>query len=100
MMGDTSGGGAATGPSEVTINGQPIQISNIQARYVSKEQFVALMAKEAFCWTTSETTEDAISGFNAAFRNAIIAWNLLPNDYRAALLVDGADSGKIDMNKL
>lgn len=101
MTTGTGGETAATGPTEVTINGQPIKVTSTQThpKYDSREQFIALFAKEAFCWTGADTTKDAIDGFNKAFRNAAVAWNLLPDDYRKALLKDNADYGKVNLKK-
>lgn len=97
---DNTGTVTPAGPTEVTISNPSFKITNnFHPRYESREQFIALFAKEAFCWTGADTTEDAIKGFNKAFRNAAVSWNLLPEDYRKALIASGADYGKVNLKK-
>lgn len=93
MATETMGSGEVTpaGPTEVTLS-KAVQIE-AQPRWESREQFIAEFAKTAFCWQSASTVQDAIDGFNKAFRNAVIAWNMMPTDYRKALVVD---QGKID----
>lgn len=100
MAVETMGGGEVTptGPTEVSLS-KAIEIAS-QPRWESREQFIAEFAKTAFCWQSADTTQDAIDGFNKAFRNAVIAWNMMPDKYREALVVADAVTDKVDLTKL
>lgn len=87
-----------TGPTEVSLS-NAIKIAS-QPRWESREQFIADFAKTAFCWQSADTVQDAIDGFNKAFRNAVIAWNMMPDEYRKALVVADAVTSKVDLTKL
>lgn len=87
-----------TGPTEVSLS-EAVKIA-AQPRWESREQFIAEFAKTAFCWQSAGTTQEAIDEFNKAFRNAVIAWNMMPDKYREALVVTGAETGKVDLTEL
>lgn len=92
------GGVTPTGPTEISFS-KPIEIAS-QPRWESREQFIAEFAKTAFCWQSADTVQDAIDGFNKAFRNAVIAWNMMPAAYRKALVVADAETGEINLTEL
>ena len=92
------GGVTPTGPTEVSLS-EAVKIA-AQPRWESREQFIAEFAKTAFCWQSADTTQDAIDGFNKAFRNAVVAWNMMPDVYRQALVVAGANTDKVDLTEL
>lgn len=100
MAVETMGGGEVTpsGPTEVSLS-KAISIA-AQPRWESREQFIAEFAKTAFCWQSADTTQDAIDGFNKAFRNAVIAWNMMPETYRKALVIADTSTDKIDLTEL
>jgi hypothetical protein len=100
MAVEPMGGGEVTptGPTEVSLS-EAVKIA-AQPRWESREQFIAEFAKTAFCWQTADTTQDAIDAFNKAFRNAVIAWNMMPDAYRKALVATDAETGKVDLAEL
>lgn len=97
---ETMGSGEVTptGPTEVYLS-EAVGIA-AQPRWESREQFIAEFAKTAFCWQSADTVQDAIDGFNKAFRNAVIAWNMMPDEYRKALVATDAETGKVDLTEL
>lgn len=96
---DGGGGVTPAGPTEVQIT-SGLEVIAAQPLWKTKEQFIAEFAKTAFCWQSASTTTDAISEFNKAFRNACIAWNMLPDDYRQALIVEGGNFGKVKISEI
>lgn len=86
-----------SGPTEVLItNTNGIKINQLQAKYQSKEQFVATLASQFYLYAKIDDTNDAIENANKAFRNAIIFWNIMCKDYGSAI-VDNSDLSKIKL---
>lgn len=94
---ETTPGITPSGPTEVLItNPNGIKINQLQAKYQSKEQFVATLASQFYLYAKIDNTNDAIENANKAFRNAIIFWNIMCNDYGSAI-VDNTDLKKIEL---
>lgn len=86
-----------SGQTEVLItNTNGIKINQLQAKYQSKEQFVATLASQFYLYAKIDDTNDAIENANKAFRNAIIFWNMMCKDYGSAI-VDNSDLSKIKL---
>ncbi len=86
-----------SGPTEVLItNKDGVKINQLQAKYQSKEQFVATLASQFYLYAKIDDTNDAIENANKAFRNAIIFWNMMCKDYGSAI-VDNEDLKKIEL---
>ena len=86
-----------SGPYEVLIiNKDGVKINQLQAQYLSQEQFVATLASQFYLYAKIDDTNDAIENANKAFRNAIIFWNMMCKDYGSAI-VDNEDLKKIEL---
>lgn len=85
---ETPIGGATS--SEVKISNDVIKIEEkpLIAKYQSKEQFVAALAKDFYTYAKIDNTSDAMKAVNNAFRNAIIFWNMCYKDYGSHLVDD------------
>lgn len=92
-------GTTPSGPTEVLItNPNGIKINQLQAKYQSKEQFVATLASQFYLYAKIDDTNDAVENANKAFRNAIVFWNMMCEKYGSAI-VDNEDLKKIKLEK-
>ena len=59
-----------SGPTEVLITHKDgVKINQLQAKYQSKEQFVATLASQFYLYAKIDNTNDAIENANKAFRD-------------------------------
>lgn len=87
-----------TQPSTTIEIPQPFKLDTVivsQPKYSSNKQFIVELATKLYQAQLSEDTKSAKDNASKSMRNAMIFWNLIGDDYRKAVIVDGGDNSKV-----
>lgn len=77
---------------------QPFKLDTVtvsQPKFDSNKQFIVDLAVKLYQAQLSNNTVTAKNNASKSIRNAMIFWNLIGDDYRKAVIIDGGETSKV-----
>lgn len=94
----TPGASTTPGASATVEIPQPFKLDTVtvsQPKYSSNKQFIVDLAVKLYQAQLSDNTNTAKTNASKSMRNAMIFWNLIGDDYRKSVIIDGGDTSKV-----
>lgn len=100
-MSEMSGTLPSTPGASATVEiPQPFKLDTVtvsQPKFDSNKQFIVDLACKLYQAQLSDDTNTAKTNASKSMRNAIIFWNMIGDDYRKAIIIDGGDNSKVNI---